>query len=158
MGIAYRCDKTVGITYAVWDGVVTIEEWQRSFHKQANDRAWPAGRLYLSDLRFGSLHPSIRDAELQHMAELYGAQLERLKMVLKHAIVAPAQFQEAMLFDRFISKFPITVIVFGDVGTACTWLGVEVKAAVKTIEQLRAALRKQSSTDTSKSASCGPST
>lgn len=156
MGIAYRCDKAEGITYAVWDGVVTLDEWLHSFHKQVKDRDWPAGRLYLSDLRFGSLHASIGERELRHMAELYGAHLERLKVVLKHAIVAPAQFRQAMLFDRFISRFPITVIVFSDCGTACTWLGADVKVAVETLELLRSALRGQTAGDTSKSASCGP--
>lgn len=155
MGIAYRCDKAEGITYAVWDGIVTLEEWQHCFQRQVRDRDWPAGRLYLSDLRSGSLHASIRQEELQCMAELYGAHLERLKVVLKHAIVAPAQFQQAMFFERFISKFPITVIVFGDCGPACTWLGIDVKIAVKTLEQLRAAARERARTGASKTASCG---
>ncbi len=75
--------------------------------------------------------------------------------MLKHAIVAPAQFRQAMLFDRFISRFPITVIVFSDGGTACTWLGIDVKAAVQALEELRNTLREQASTGTSKSASCG---
>jgi hypothetical protein len=156
LGIAYRCDRNRGITYAVWDGVVTIDEWLQSVQRQLADRDWPAGRLYLSDLRFGSPHPSIKEAELQHMAELYGAHLERLKVVLKQAIVAPANFKEAMLFDRFISKFPIKIIVFNDVGTACTWLGTDVKDALEVLEHLRRTLRRQPPSNTGKNTSCDP--
>ncbi len=154
VGIAYRCDKAEGITYGVWDGIVTLEQWRHSFQRQVKDRDWPAGRLYLSDLRFGSLHPSIREEELQQMAELYGTHLERLKVVLKHAIVAPTQFRQAMFFERFISRFPITIIVFGDCGPACTWLGVDVKAAMRALEELRKTLRERARTGTGKSASC----
>lgn len=134
-------------------GWVTLDEWQQSVQNQFHDRNWPAGRLYLSDLRFGSLHPATKEAELQHMAELYGTQIERLKLVIKHAVVAPANFKEAMLFDRFLSKFPITVIVFGDVGTACTWLGTDTKAALQTLDRLQNLLRKKA--PTVKNASCG---
>ncbi len=51
MGIAYSCDKDSGVSYEVWAGVVTGNDWVEHVRRQVADPGWPAGDRSLTDLR-----------------------------------------------------------------------------------------------------------
>jgi len=143
MGIAYRCDKKNGITFEVWDGKITFEEWMENVQKHLDDPDWPAGRVFLSDLRSVKANPSIGEKEIQKIAAVYGAH-PRLPKNARLAIIAAETFEKSQLFGRLLAEYGVTRVVFNSLDTACVWLGIEEKTAEKEIESLRACLRSSS--------------
>jgi hypothetical protein len=140
MGIAYCCDKNKGITYEVWDGVVTGAQWLEHARSQVADRDWFAGSRSLTDLESVSADTSIGKAEIKQVAAIYGAHVKKI-VTGKAAVVANKAFQQSPLFELFTSKHGLRLIVFNDVGTACKWLGIDAKEAEQSIKQLRVKIR-----------------
>ncbi len=138
MGIAYRIDKEKGITYVLWNNLVSAEEYLAHVRRLTSDPDWPPGRrLQLIDLRYASTDLSIDQKILELAADLYGSQREKIAR-LKAAIVADREFDKAKAFERSIQRYPASVIVFfDDMHTACTWLGINAKDAEGALQQMR---------------------
>lgn len=136
MSIAYHLDKERGSTLACWGGTVTLAEFMAHIHRLIADPGWPAGQLYLTDLRGVHLHPSIDEATLEMAADLFGQYRNKIAS-LRMAIVADEAFPQSRIFERHLSKYGPIVIVFADFATACTWLGLQVDVAERTLAQLR---------------------
>jgi hypothetical protein len=140
MGIVYHVDKEEGITYVVWDGPVEAEQWLAHVQRLLSDPDWPAARgLHLTDLRTGILDTAFDGSLLEEVATMFGSHAKISKV--KTAIVAHEAFQKALLYERLVSRFEPFVIVFNDLGTACTWLGVNVEAASLALNALRTLAR-----------------
>jgi hypothetical protein len=86
------------------------------------------------------------EAALEKAADLYGQDPQKIAN-MKAAIVAGDAFQKAVTFERLITRYGASVIVFNSLATACTWLNLnegEVKGALQDLRlQLRDG-RKQS--------------
>ncbi|MBI3845167.1 MAG: hypothetical protein HY292_11085 [Planctomycetes bacterium] len=139
MGIAYRIDLDRGVTFVLWDKRVTAVEFLAHVRKLISDSEWPpAKRLHLCDLRHATLDASIDEAKLKEAADLYGTKREKIAM-MKIAIVAGDAFAKSTLFERFVSHYGPTVIVFNNLETACAWLGIAVSDAKQSLDGLRGA-------------------
>jgi hypothetical protein len=55
----------------------------------------------------------------------------------KVAFVADAAFEKSSTFRRFMSIYPLSMIVFNDLDTACTWLGIDLHETERMIEEIR---------------------
>ena len=140
MTIIYHIDKQAGVTYVVWDGVVTAELYIAHVKRLLADPDWPPARgLHLSDLRSTSLDPSIDKAVLEKAVGMF-AEHPKISTV-KTAIVAHAAFHKALLYERLISPVEPSVIVFHNLDTACLWLGTDPVAATRELNSLRARAR-----------------
>lgn len=139
MGIAYSCDKDKGVSYEVWEGVVSGGEWVQHVRRQAADRNWPAGDRSLTDVRLVSVDSSIGDADLKQVSAIYAAQTKKI-IGRRAAVVASKEFRMSPLYQIFTSKHNMRVIVFGDFAMACKWLGLDAKDAEQSIAHLRTRL------------------
>lgn len=144
MTIIYHIDKQAGVTYVVWDGVVTAELYIAHVKRLLADPDWPPARgLHLSDLRSTSLDPSIDKAVLEKAVGMFR---EHPKIsTVKTAIVAHEAFHQALLYERLISSIEPSVIVFHSLDTACMWLGTDSEAAARELNSLRARAREEGS-------------
>jgi hypothetical protein len=142
MGIKYRIDQKKGITLALWEGLVTAEEFLAHVRRLTSDPDWPPPRrLHFADLRSTSLDASIDEGILETAADLYARRLERLAG-MKAAIVAGSlqAYTKAVVVERLADRYGASVIVFNGLDTACTWLGVEVEEVEGALQELRAGL------------------
>ena len=139
MGIAYYCDKDKGVSYEVWEGVVTGSEWVEHVRRQVDDPDWPAGDRSLTDLQLVSRNSSIGKAEMEQVVDLYRAQPAKLAQG-RAAVVAGKEFQLSPLFKIFTSRHGFRLIVFSDLTLACKWLGLEAMDAQRAVGRLRAKL------------------
>jgi hypothetical protein len=144
MGIAYSCDKPRGISYEVWEGVVTGDEWAQHVRRQVADRDWPAGDKSLTDLQLVSERSSIGKAAVKEVSAVYRTKGNRLAAG-KSAIVAGKSFQKTPLYGLFASRHGLKVIIFNDIGMACKWLGIDPKEAEQMVKLLRTRMRGEKS-------------
>jgi hypothetical protein len=133
-----------GISYEVWEGVVTGDEWVQHVRRQVADRNWPAGDKSLTDLQLVSENTSIGKAEIKQVSAIYRTKSDKLA-VGKSAIVAGKSFQKTPLYGLFASRHGLKVIIFSDIGTACKWLGIDPKEAEQMVKLLRARMRGETS-------------
>jgi hypothetical protein len=139
MGIAYYCDKDKGVSYEVWEGVVTGSDWVEHVRRQVDDPGWPAGDRSLTDLQLVSRNSSIGKAEMEQVVDIYRAQPKKLAEG-RAAVVAGKEFQLSPLFKIFTSRHGFRLIVFSDLTLACKWLGLDTKDAQRYISRLRTKL------------------
>ena len=137
MAIAYRIDKTLGLTVVVWDGAVTGADAEDQVRTLQADPDWPPGPLHLLDTTSATSVPSVQDTKLVEMLlEIAHAQQ------IRFALVAGNMFEEATKFQEAASAVGLSrVIVFNDLTTACTWLGADAGTTRAALGELRRDLR-----------------
>ena len=140
MSIIYRIDKEQGITFALWHGLVTADEFLAHARKLLSDADWPPHKaLHLSDIQTASIDASIDEATLETVANLYGQHPKIAKLTA--AVVAGESFEKAVVFQNFIMRYRPSVIVFNTLNTACLWLGIYVDETERTLQSMRAEFR-----------------
>jgi hypothetical protein len=141
MGIAYRLDKAQGLMTFVWDGTVTADDWRAHLEAIFNDPDWPAGNRNLTDLRSADIS-SITAADQADIVTMYAPHADKVRG-MKSAAVAGDNFEASTEFGNQGEPSGLSLIVFNDLVTACTWLGVDKSAAQATVTELRQELRTQ---------------
>ena len=142
MGIAYRIDKTIGITTIVWDGLVTADDWRAHLLELFADPDWPPGLLSLTDLRSADVSTITSDDQADVLT-MYGPRIDDVRGT-KSAAVAGDNFEVSSEFESRKEPTGLRLIVFNDLLNACIWLGIDEAAAQATIDELRRALREVS--------------
>jgi len=141
MGIVYRIDKEKGCTLVRWNGVVSADAFLAHVKRLSSDPDWPPPRrLHLTDLHGTTLDASMEEAVIEKAAQLYGEHQDKV-VGMKVAIVAGKAFNKAVIFERVISRYGATAIVFNFLDSACTWLGIDNDEMKRSLQQLRAKAR-----------------
>jgi hypothetical protein len=141
MGIAYRHDKKTGLSVSVWDGIVTTEQRRNHIAALESDPDWGASGLLLTDLTGISAERRPSAKEVLEAASEFAVKLARHVREAKWAMVAGETFVLAQRFGSYLEEEMPRLIVFNDLATACTWLGVEGSEVRTTLDELRAELR-----------------
>jgi hypothetical protein len=137
MSIVYRVDHQKGITYVLWEGVIKEAEVEEHIKRLHADPEWPPpGRLQLVDLRSVVGGARTEPEKLKKAAELSGEDPEKIKK-MKMAVVASEAFTKSTVFQGFMAAYPISVIVFNSLDTACLWLGINETDAECVMDELR---------------------
>jgi hypothetical protein len=138
VAIGYRLDKTLGLTVVVWDGAVTGDDAEDHVRRLVDDPDWPPGPNHLLDTTTAASIPNVANTKLVEM--LVDAAHGR---AVRFALVASDGFSEATRFQRAaLAGGVLHVVVFGDVATACTWLGTDRTKVRSALGTLRRELRK----------------
>ena len=140
MAIAYRCDDSTGLCVSVWDGEVTDDERRRHIAALAADPEWGAQGLLLTDLTgiAASARPTAK--QVLEAAADFAEKLAGQVRDAKWAMVAGETFVLAQRFGSYLEEEVRRLIVFNDLDTACTWLGVDTATARVIIDDLRAGM------------------
>ena len=145
MGILYQIDKKLGVAFTIWDGAVTPAVQLAHLQKMGADPQWPAKtRLLLVDLQTTSAYKYFGEDDLKKVVAYFGKRRKTL-VNLKVAIIARETYDLSSIFQRLMTVYPANIIVFNDLHTACTWLGVDAGVAETTLQLLRAQLREGTS-------------
>ena len=140
MTIGYLYDEAQRVGLIVWVGTVTADDWRDQVGQRiADPTVATAGRL-LGDVRLATLDESVDAGVIGEIAQLWATSgVFAGKPV---AIVAQDAFWDARSFEKALSQHGETVIVFNDLDTACTWLGVDLSSTREHLGQMAAALGK----------------
>lgn len=139
VAIAYRLDPLLGLTLVVWDGVVTGHDAEEQVRRLRADPDWPPGPRHVLDVTSVRSVPTVADTKLiDMMAEM--AEMREIRF----AVIASDAFDEATRFQEAASAVGVSrVIVFNELSTACTWLGIDLAATRTALSALRNELREQ---------------
>lgn len=139
MAVAYQLDDALGLTLVLWDGMVTGHDAEEQVRRLRADPYWPPGSLHLLDATSVSSVPTVADTKLIEML----AEMAETRQI-RFAVIASDAFVEATRFQPAASAVGVSrVIVFNELSTACTWLGIDLTATRSTLATLRSELREQ---------------
>jgi hypothetical protein len=141
MGIAYRCDAATDLCVSVWDGIVTKQDRQLHIEALASDPDWGSQQLLLTDLTGISAAHRPSAKEVLEAAAEFAEKLAAPVRNAKWAMIASETFVLAQRFGSYLEEEIRRLIVFNDLDTACTWLGVDPVVVRKQVDELRAELR-----------------
>jgi hypothetical protein len=140
MTIAYTVIPERQLVLVAWDGIVSLDQWRTHIVRMLGDPGYQAARLQLSDVRTASLDKTIDDAALHEMAE----HIDGWRPVIaqkKIAILPGTDWDRAKVFEGLIAGLGARPLVFTNLSTACTWLGVNVGEVEAELARLRAQMR-----------------
>lgn len=137
MSIVYRIDHEIGITYVVWDGMVTDEEFLAHTQRMLTDPEWPpAGKRHFIDATTVHSFDVVSALALKQAAAKWNilSKTAGIRIVL----VAKDGFEESRVFQTMVPLFTPTIMVFHTIPTACVWIGIDPGATERVLEVLRA--------------------
>jgi hypothetical protein len=134
MGIAYTCDEATGVTVTVWDGPVSPDDWRKLVAEQNVDPQWPSEH-HLGIFETAHGFSSFDDDVVAEMMTTYRHRAQN-SPVKKSAIVTQRQLNLATEIPRELQDMGIRVIAFGDLRTACAWLGADLDAIQRIVDDL----------------------
>jgi hypothetical protein len=138
VAIGYRLEKMLGLTVVVWDGAVTGDDAEDHVRSLVADPAWPPGPNHLLDTTTAVSIPNVANTKLVEMlVDAADGRNVRFAIVATEASSEAARFQRAALAGGVLH-----VVVFGDIVTACTWLGTDRTRVRWALGVLRRQLRK----------------
>lgn len=140
MGIAYRCDVSSSLNVSVWQGEITSDEGRLHMAALAADPEWAAGRSIVIDLTRVAATPTPA-GDVAESAEAFLQNLAGPALQAKWAIVADQTFERARAFGERVEYAVPRLIVFNNLETACTWLGVDPADVRAIAEDLRREIR-----------------
>ena len=144
VAIGYRLDTTLGLTVVVWDGAVTGDEAEDHVRRLVVDPDWPPGPNHLLDSTTAASIPNVANTKLVEMlVEAVDGRRVRFALVATSGFPEAARFQRAALAGGVLD-----VLVFGDLLTACTWLGTDLMNVRSTLGSLRRELRRSRTYET----------
>ena len=137
MAITYRCDKDLRCTFIVWDADVTPEQWRDHSDRMWSDPTFPPGPLMLADLSTANGAPSVSSEVVVEMAASLRERAAKVRPI-RVAVIPNGAWDKALVLERDTEGSGLTTIVFNDLATACTWLGLSEDAAKPILAKLRA--------------------
>jgi hypothetical protein len=140
MGIASVYVEPGDLLVIVWDGTVTLAEWQQSVSRQLEDESgWRQGRRRLVDITTADVS-ELEPADVKHVVE---TTVPRIRSVAgrRQAIVTTLDSNLANEFAQRSTQIGALTIVFDRLEPACAWLDVEASAMRPYLETLRTELR-----------------
>jgi hypothetical protein len=140
MSIDYVCNPEKLLVIAVWDGVVSLDQWREHLERMLADPQYAAAKFQLSDLRFSSVDKSFSRAGIQRTIKFMATQPEKISGK-KIAMVAGAEWEKPKYVELLLQGIAMRPIVFNDLTRACLWLGVDVVEVGNVIKQIRIDLR-----------------
>jgi hypothetical protein len=143
MSITYRCDRAKGITYEVWHGPVSAQEWEATANRQIGDAGWPGGDLYIADLGSATVSELEMSPVLEKNAKRFRDRVNSLKL----AIVAPTNFSAAERYQAIVTNLGFHSIAFASLDTACLWLGLDFHTTENILREMRSELSQRTGTD-----------
>lgn len=140
MGISTRYVESDDVLVIVWDGAVSLGQWEEVARVQLSDEStWRQGRRRLIDLT--TFVPSeLNTTDVAHIVALTRARI-RSVAGRRQAIVAPSAWDLAREFAHQSEQLGATTIVFDRIDPACAWLGIDPASVHPVLVELRAALR-----------------
>ena len=141
MGIVYRIDREIGITYVVWDGKVSDEEFLDHTRRMLADPDWPpAGMKHFIDVTSLASFDLVSIKAVQESAAMWDALGERVRE-MQIVMVADKMFLRALVFNTLVPSNSLRIMLMHTIPTASVWLGVDPGETERALQALRVEAR-----------------
>jgi hypothetical protein len=131
--------EAADLLVVVWDGKVTLAEWQAAIGRQLSDQSgWWQVRRRLADLTTAD-PTGIAPADLRQIVETTAPQVPGFARRL--AIITRVDWTLASEFAERVTRAGAPTMVFDALETACSWLGIQAAVVRPSLEALRGELR-----------------
>ena len=124
MPIGYKVAHGGKLIVRVWTKQVSKREMLASNEDYLSDPAILPNRSELVDLTRATA-PHINEMELQQLVDRYRSHAEKMVNTSIAIVATGEQFDQARIYEQLSTPHLVTVVVFNQVDTACTWLGVD---------------------------------
>lgn len=125
------------VSVDVWSGTIEPRAAERHVEKLAAEPEWGVQGLILTDLT-GIAEESRPSADtLRHVAAIFVERMGDRVRDAKWAVVADVTFEDATRFSHYVEATAPRMIVFNQLTTACTWLGINESDVRTIIEEIR---------------------
>lgn len=135
MPIGYKIAHGGRLLVEVWSGPITREDLMSHHERYLNDAGIVPGRAEFVDITRAS-GPRIGEEEIEQFVDGYRAHSAKMINTNIAIVASGAGFDQALMYERMSTPHLITVVVFNEINTACTWLGAderEVRALVRDV-------------------------
>jgi hypothetical protein len=137
MGIQHFSDQQKGVTFIVWDGTVTWDDWREHVLRLAGDPAWKKTPLFIADLQSvadtSTINPELIDEITALLSGQPGAPGRK-----RNAVVAKDEFWRAKRFGELVERIGTTSVTFNALDTACIYLGLDLAETSQKLDAPRA--------------------
>jgi hypothetical protein len=135
MPIGYKVAHGGKLVVEVWTKQITMRDLLVHHDASLNDPAILPDRAEFIDLTRAS-GPRIGETEIAQFVGDYRAHATKMVNTNIAIVATGEQFDQARIFERLSMPHLVTVVVFNEVDTACTWLGVdetEIRSLVRDV-------------------------
>jgi len=141
MPIAMTYRKGSDIVLEAWVGRISVVEAFEHERDHLQDPDYPHAARVLADLTGAVMSPEIGPSFIAEFTGLYREYPEKM-WGTRVAIVATEEWNTAKNYERAseLQRLNMSVVVFTNLWTACTWLGIDVEPTKKWIDETRARL------------------
>ena len=140
MGIASVYVEPGDLLVVIWDGKISLAEWEQAVRGQLDDESgWRQGRRRLVDLTTADVS-ELESADVKHVVETTAQRIQSVGG-RRQAIVTTVDWDLANEFARRSTQIGALTIVFDRLEPACDWLGVEASVMRPYLDTLRTELR-----------------
>lgn len=124
MPIRYDVAHDGKLVVEVWTGEITRADLIAHQTTSLADPAIVPGRVELVDITRAT-GPGIGEREIKEFTDFYRSHPDKAQGTRIGVVASGEGFNQARIFERLTVPHLITVVVFNEIDTACTWLGVD---------------------------------
>ena len=124
MPIGYKITHGGKLTVKVWTKQVSTSEMLAKSQEFLNNPAVLPNRVELVDVTRATT-PHIGEMELRQLFDGYQAHKQKLVNTNIAIVATGEEFDKARIYEQLSTPHLVTVVVFNEMDTACTWLGVD---------------------------------
>ena len=119
----------------LWTGTISHDELLAHERRHLRDSSIACGASVLADA-IGASFETMPGA-VHELTDLYRQSAETLRVGKAAILVNESAYDRARLYERQAIDLGVRMILFNTLDVACAWLGIDVTAARKELEQLR---------------------
>jgi hypothetical protein len=120
-----------------WEGKISHAELVEHERRHFQDSSIKRRARVLVDARDASFPETTADG-FREVTELYAKLQNRASAGKCALLVSPVGWQKAKAFETGGEKYGVTIITFNELGTACSWLGIDRRIAMDHLKNLAA--------------------
>jgi hypothetical protein len=135
MPVEYVVLNQGALVLELWTGTISHDELLAHERRHLRDSSIACGASVLADALSASFETT--PEAVHELTDLYRQSAENLRVGKAAILVNESAYDRARLYEKQAIDLGVPVILFNTLDVACAWLGIDVTAARKELEQLR---------------------
>lgn len=135
MPVEYVVLNQGALVLELWTGTISHGELLAHERQHLRDSSIAYGASVLADA-VGASFETMPEA-VHELTDLYRRSAENLRVGKAAILVNESAYDRARLYEKQAIDLGVRMILFNTLDVACAWLGIDVEAARKELEQLR---------------------